>query len=50
MNMGYKEGSAKRALRMTGQDIQSAVDFLIDERAKKVRRHEEDRQRHKEIM
>ncbi|KAM0939087.1 putative Ubiquitin-like domain, UBA-like superfamily, Ubiquitin-associated domain-containing protein [Dioscorea sansibarensis] len=50
MNMGYKEGSVKRALRMTGQDIQSAVDFLIEERAKKVRRHEEDLQRQKEIM
>ncbi|KAJ0984792.1 hypothetical protein J5N97_003148 [Dioscorea zingiberensis] len=50
MNMGYKEGSAKRALRMTGQDIQSAVDFLVEERAKKLRRHQEDIQRQQEIM
>ncbi|XP_072977800.1 uncharacterized protein [Typha angustifolia] len=50
MGMGYKERAAKRALRMTCQDIQSAVDFLVEERAKKARRKEENIKRQKEIM
>ncbi|OAY85886.1 NEDD8 ultimate buster 1, partial [Ananas comosus] len=50
MGMGYRERAAKRALRMTGQDVQSAVDFLVEERAKKARRREEDVQRHDDIM
>ncbi|KAJ6850307.1 putative NEDD8 ultimate buster 1 [Iris pallida] len=50
MNMGYKEKSAKRALRMSGQDIQNAVDFLVEERAKKTRRYEENIQRQQEIL
>lgn len=50
MGMGYRERAAKRALRMTGQDVQSAVDFLVEERAKKARRREEDVQRHYDIM
>lgn len=49
MNMGYKEKSAKRALRMSGQDIGSAVDFLVEERAKKNRRYEENLKRQEEI-
>nr|CAD1839499.1 unnamed protein product [Ananas comosus var. bracteatus] len=50
MGMGYRERAAKRALRMTGQDVQSAVDFLVEERAKKAQRREEDVQRHDDIM
>ena len=50
MNMGYQDKAAKRALRMTGQDIESAVDFLVEERAKKIRRREEDRKRQDAIM
>ncbi|PKU81666.1 hypothetical protein MA16_Dca019664 [Dendrobium catenatum] len=50
MSMGYKEREAKRALRMNGQEIQSSVDFLIEEQAKKARRHQENIQRQNEIM
>lgn len=50
MNMGYKEKSAKRALRMSGQDIQNAVGFLVEQRAKKTRRYEENIQRQHEIL
>ncbi|WOK91620.1 hypothetical protein Cni_G00311 [Canna indica] len=50
LGMGYKENAAKRALRMTGQDIQSAVDFLVEERARKIRRKEENIQRQAEIL
>ncbi|XP_020259328.1 NEDD8 ultimate buster 1 [Asparagus officinalis] len=48
MGMGYKEKAAKRALKMTGQDMESAVGFLVEERAKKMRRYEEDKQRREE--
>ncbi|XP_065011916.1 uncharacterized protein LOC103989869 [Musa acuminata AAA Group] len=34
MGMGYKENAAKRALRMTGQDVQPAVHFLVEELGK----------------
>ncbi|XP_020589026.1 NEDD8 ultimate buster 1 isoform X2 [Phalaenopsis equestris] len=50
MSMGYKQREAKRALRMSGQDIQRAVDFLVEERAKKACRHQEDIQRKNEII
>lgn len=50
MSMGYKERAAKRALKMTGQDIQSAVDFLVEERARKMRRKQENFQRQAEIL
>ncbi|XP_043702270.1 NEDD8 ultimate buster 1 [Telopea speciosissima] len=50
MSMGYKEREVKRALRMTSQDVQLAVDFIDEERRKKAQRHEEDIQRKKEIM
>ncbi|KAJ4813765.1 NEDD8 ultimate buster 1 [Rhynchospora pubera] len=50
MSMGYKERSAKRALRLTGQDVQSAVGLLVEEREKKTRRIEENLQRRDEIM
>lgn len=50
MNMGYNEKAAKRALRMTGLDMESAVDFLVEDQAKRIRRREEDRQRQVEIL
>ncbi|KAK8952897.1 hypothetical protein KSP40_PGU018407 [Platanthera guangdongensis] len=50
MSMGYKQREAKRALRMSGQDIQSAVDFLVEEGVKKARRLQENIQRKKDIM
>ncbi|CAL9102521.1 unnamed protein product [Musa textilis] len=49
MGMGYKEKAAKRALRMTGQDVQLAVDFLVEEQARKMRRKQEDIWRQTEI-
>lgn len=50
MDMGYEARSAKRALKMTGYDIQSSVDLLCEEREKKIRRKEEDRKRQREIL
>ncbi|KAF0890762.1 hypothetical protein E2562_004253 [Oryza meyeriana var. granulata] len=50
MGMGYGERAAKRALKMTGYDIQSSVDLLCEEREKKLRRVQEDLEMQKEIM
>ncbi|GJN01557.1 hypothetical protein PR202_ga18832 [Eleusine coracana subsp. coracana] len=47
--MGYDKRSAKRALKMTGYDIQSSVDLLCEERDKKIRRREEDLRTQREI-
>ena len=48
--MGYKERDAKRALRMSNQDIESAVDFLVEEKAKRMKKQEEDLWRQQEIL
>lgn len=48
--MGYKERDAKRALRMNNQVVESAVDFLVEEKEKKARQREDDIRRRKEIM
>lgn len=50
MSMGFKEKDAKRALRMSNQDVQSAIDFLVEENAKKAQQREEDIRRRNEIM
>ncbi|KAL6844053.1 hypothetical protein ACP4OV_025726 [Aristida adscensionis] len=50
MDMGYGARAAKRALKMTGYDIQSSVDLLCEEREKKARRIEEDRKTQREIL
>lgn len=50
MGMGYKERDAKRALRMSNQDIQSAVGFLVEEKEKKMKKREEDLRRQQEIF
>ncbi|CAL9056665.1 unnamed protein product, partial [Musa banksii] len=50
MGMGYKENAAKRALRMTGQDVQPAVHFLVEEQARKILRKQENNQRQAEIF
>uniref|UniRef100_A0ACD5UV98 Uncharacterized protein n=1 Tax=Avena sativa TaxID=4498 RepID=A0ACD5UV98_AVESA len=50
MEMGYEERASKRALKMTGYDIQSSVDLLCEEREKKIRRREQDRATQKEIL
>lgn len=47
--MGFKERDAKRALRMSNQDVESAINFLVEEKEKKARKMEEDIQRRKEI-
>lgn len=50
LSMGYKQNDAKRALRMSGQDVGSAVDLLVDLKEKKMRKREDDRRRQREIM
>ncbi|XP_030468722.2 uncharacterized protein LOC115687340 [Syzygium oleosum] len=49
MSMGFKERDARRAIRMTNQDVGSAVDFLIEEKAKRLQKREEDMKRRQEI-
>ena len=50
MEMGYEARASKRALKMTGYDIQSSVDLLCEEREKKIRRREQNRETQKEIL
>lgn len=50
LGMGYKERDAKRALRMNNQVVESAVDFLVEEKEKKARKREDDLKRQEEIM
>lgn len=50
MGMGFQEKDAKRALRLNNQDIASSVDFLIEERAKRAQKREQDLQRQQEIL
>ncbi|KAL8136060.1 hypothetical protein AgCh_010599 [Apium graveolens] len=50
MSMGYRQNDAKRALRMSGQDVGSAVELLVDLKEKKMRKREDDRRRQHEIM
>lgn len=50
LSMGYKQNDAKRALRMSGQDVGSAVELLVDLKEKKMRKREDDRRRQREIM
>lgn len=50
LSMGYKERDAKRALRMNNQVVESAVDFLVEEKEKKERKTEDNLKRQKEIM
>ncbi|KAL6195702.1 hypothetical protein ACLB2K_031320 [Fragaria x ananassa] len=42
MSMGFKELDAKRALRMSNQDVSSAVDFLVEQKAKRDQQREDD--------
>ena len=50
MSMGFKERDAKRALRMSNQDVGSAIDFLVEEKAKRALKMEEDIRRRSDIM
>ncbi|KAM1397422.1 hypothetical protein ACFX2I_015004 [Malus domestica] len=47
-NIG-KERDSKRALRMSNQDVSSAVDFLVEQKAKRAQKREEDIQQGNEI-
>ncbi|KAL5141615.1 NEDD8 ultimate buster 1 [Glycine soja] len=49
MSMGFVECDAKRALRMNNQDVGGAIDFLAEEKAKKLQKREEDIRRRNEI-
>ncbi|XP_061991128.1 uncharacterized protein LOC133709408 [Rosa rugosa] len=42
MSMGFRERDAKRALRMSNQDVSSAVDFLVEQKAKRAQKREDD--------
>ncbi|KAG6411567.1 hypothetical protein SASPL_129650 [Salvia splendens] len=50
LSMGYNDREAKRALRMNNLDVGSALDFLIEEKAKRAQKRKEDLQRQKEIL
>lgn len=50
MSMGFRERDAKRALRISNQDVSSAVDFLVEQKAKRAQKQEEDIRRRDEIM
>ncbi|KAI5072601.1 hypothetical protein GOP47_0012707 [Adiantum capillus-veneris] len=43
VSMGYGTKESKRALRVSGQDVNSAIEFVMEERKKKSIRKEEDR-------
>lgn len=49
MSMGYHEYEAKRALKMNEQDVESAINFLEEEKEKKAKKREDDIKRQKEI-
>jgi hypothetical protein len=50
MEMGYEERSSKRALKMTGYDIQASVALLCEEREKKILRRKQDQETQREIL
>ncbi|KAK4854186.1 hypothetical protein QYF36_020239 [Acer negundo] len=49
MNMGFKEQEAKRALRISNQDVGTAIDFLVEEKAKRAQQREDNNRRRREI-
>ncbi|XP_042055794.1 NEDD8 ultimate buster 1-like isoform X1 [Salvia splendens] len=50
LSMGYKESEAKRALRMNNLDVGRALDFIVEEKAKRTQKRKENLQRQKEIL
>uniref|UniRef100_A0A7N0UID3 NEDD8 ultimate buster 1 n=1 Tax=Kalanchoe fedtschenkoi TaxID=63787 RepID=A0A7N0UID3_KALFE len=50
LSMGYKERQSKRALRMTNQNIEMAIDFLVEERSKREQKRMDDLERQREIL
>ncbi|KAK4854139.1 hypothetical protein QYF36_019487 [Acer negundo] len=49
MSMGFKEQDAKRALRISNQDVGIAIDFLVEEKAKRAQKREDNNRRRREI-
>ncbi|KAJ6331939.1 hypothetical protein OIU76_010339 [Salix suchowensis] len=49
MSMGFGEQDAKRSLRMSNQDVQSAVNLLVLEREQRKQKREDDIRRRNEI-
>lgn len=49
MSMGFKEQDAKKALRMSNQDVESAINFLVEEKDKKAKKREDNIRRRNEI-
>ncbi|KAI9191259.1 hypothetical protein LWI28_005956 [Acer negundo] len=49
MSMGFKEQDAKRALRISNQDVGTAIDFLVEEKAKRAQQREDNNRRRREI-
>lgn len=49
ISMGYYEYEAKRALKMNEQDVESAINFLVEEKEKQAKKREDDIKRRKEI-
>ncbi|CAL1359017.1 unnamed protein product [Linum trigynum] len=50
LGMGFEENEAKRALRINNQDAERAVDFLVEEKARKALKRQEDLKRQAEIL
>lgn len=50
MSMGFREHEVKRALRMSHQDVGSAVDFLVEQKALRAQKREEYLRQQKKIM
>jgi uncharacterized UBP type Zn finger protein len=46
--MGFSLTESRRALRVSGQDMQRAVDFVVDDRHRKSQKLEDDRRRQQE--
>lgn len=49
MSMGYHEYEAKRGLKMNEQDVESAINFLEEEKEKKAKKQEDNIKRQQEI-
>lgn len=49
ISMGYKEREAKRALKMNEQDVESAINFLVEEREMKAKKQADNIKRQREI-
>ncbi|GAV82076.1 UBA domain-containing protein [Cephalotus follicularis] len=49
MSIGFPERNAKRALRMSNQDVESAIDLLVKEKEFKAKKEEENIRRRNEI-